>query len=138
MDTYIHFSFVICSPAPSASPVSLGVTSTTSTSINIAWDRVPCLDRNADISRYLISYCLASDASCDAFQIVSFVDNAANRVLNITGLIPRTNYGIKIRADHINNLIGIILTGPFSDLLLADTDVIQGSVCMYVSIHVYI
>ena len=93
---------------------------------------MPCLDRNADIARYLISYCLASDASCDAFQIVSFVDNAANRVLNITGLIPRTNYGIKIRADHINNLIGIFLTGPFSDLLLADTDVIQGNaVCVY-------
>ena len=96
---------------------------------------MPCQDRNADIAQYLISYCLASDTNCKEFETVSFADNAANRVLNITGLITRTNYSIKIRADHINTFMGVTLPGPFSDLLFAETDVIQGDsvcVCMYV------
>ena len=114
------------SVAPSAAPTSLNVTSITLTSISIAWDRVPCLERNADITQYDVSHCLASDSSCGTIEIVPFVDNMANRVLNITGLIPRTNYIIRISADHINFDSRMYLLGPYSEPLIAETAVIQG------------
>ena len=91
----MHWHFF--SPAPSVAP-AIRVTSTTSTSISIAWEEITCLQRNGIIYRYVVSSCLATASSCSSLIRVEG-DDVANRVLTITDLIPRTSYNIAIRAD---------------------------------------
>ena len=115
----MHWHFF--SPAPSVVP-ALRVTSTTSTSISIAWDEIPCLDRNGMIFRYLVSYCLPTVSSCTS---VIRVNDVAISVLTITDLIPRTSYNIAIRIDT-EDASDIIYFGQFSSPLTAETAVPQG------------
>ena len=106
--------------APSVAP-ALRVNSTTSTSISIAWEEIPCLQRNGMILRYVVSSCIATASSCSLSIVVS---NITNRVLTITDLIPRTSYNIAIRADteDLNNAY----SGQYSSPLTAESAVPDG------------
>ena len=126
--TVSTFLSITVTLAPSAAPARR-VTSTTSTSISIAWEEIPCLQRNGRISRYVVSYCLATASSCSLFIPV---DDVANRVLTITDLIPRTSYNIAIRVDTEDANLETY-SGQLSSPLTAETAVPEGE---YTVLHI--
>ena len=76
------------------------------------WGEVPCVDRNTEITEYSLSYGPTSDPN----DIVGIRVDDDIRTFTTTGLIPRTEYTVKVRAKHIS-LRGVgttFLTGPFS------------------------
>ena len=77
--------------APSGIVASLRVTATSTTSATIDWGRVPCRDRNAEITRYVILNVPVSGGEEMAFA-ESDIRQTNNAI--ITGLIPRTAYTV--------------------------------------------
>ena len=75
------------------------------------------------IFRYVVSYCLAPVSSCLSRIPVNNIVN--NRVLIITGLIPRTSYNFSIRADTEDASLNFY-SGQFSSPLTVETAVPQG------------
>ena len=64
----------------------------------MSWGRVACMDRNIEITRYVLIYGPSSDYS-DRSGVFTMDINTYN-VYTITGLLPRTDYTIQVRADH--------------------------------------
>ena len=83
--------------APSGPVQNLQVTSNTSTSITIQWDRVECLDRNSEITGYTVSYGSVSDD----------VSGTDMREYTASGLIPRTRYSF-----IVTPISGTLFSGP--------------------------
>ena len=107
--------FISLHVAPSSPPANLQVSSTSHTSITITWDRVPCVDRNAEITQYTVRYGPTGADSSRGFS----VSDINNRMFTAMTLIPRTNYTIQVEADHIdlrsetsfvNNPLAIVIT----------------------------
>ena len=73
-------------------------TAITSTTVSMSWGRVACVDRNIEITRYALVYGHTSDSS--DLSGVFTMDIKTNNVYTITGLLPRTDYTIQVRADH--------------------------------------
>ena len=115
----------ILTAAPSGIVESLRVTATSTTSVTIAWGRVPCKDRNAEITQYTVIYVPISGG--DELNISKLDINPTNDV-TITGLIPRTVYTIQVRADHINVSSGSFLLGTVRATVTATTAVPEGNV----------
>ena len=93
-----------------------------STNISMAWKRILCKDRNVEITRYVVIYGPSSDSNdrSDSFKM----DINTNNVYTITGLLPRTNYTIQVRADHASEFE--TLTGTMLATLNAETAVPEG------------
>ena len=69
------------------------------------WEEVPCADRNTEITDYRLSY--------EPNDIVGIRVDDDIRRFTATGLIPRTEYTVKVRAEHS----GIeVFTGPFASI----------------------
>ena len=70
------------------------------------------MDRNTEITDYTLSY----EPTSDPNDIVGIRVDDDTRTFTATGLIPRTEYAVKVRAEHFS-LIGVVttfLTGPFA------------------------
>ena len=91
--------------APSAPPTNLAVASTTPTSITITWGRVPCEDRNVEITQYIGRYGPNSNLPIS-------VIGTSNRMFTATGLIPRTSYTFEVEAAHFDPTTFIPFRGP--------------------------
>ena len=86
--------------APSGSPQSLTVTSTTLFSITIQWGEVECLEQNSEITGYSVRYY--------GFRgVTANVTGASNRMFTAPGLIPRTTYTFEVAAVSDSG------TGPY-------------------------
>ena len=70
----------------------------------------------------MVSYCLAPVSSCSPLIPITGV---VNRVLTVTGLIPRTSYNIAISADTLDLQLDTY-AGQFSTPLTAETAVPEG------------
>ena len=72
---------------------------------------VPCV-RNSETTNYGLIYWPTSDP----YDIVSFLIDDDIRRFTATGLIPRTEYTVKVRAIHFSFRGGLatFLAGPFS------------------------
>ena len=70
---------------------------TTFNSITVAWDRVPCEDRNVEINGYRQQVTLTSDPDVTTFNSSMGVEDN-DRVITIPRLIPRSNYTIGLHA----------------------------------------
>ena len=134
--------FLLCFPvAPTAPPDNLRVTGTTSNSITVAWDRVPCFWRNIEITGYQWTVILTSDP--DVLMSGGVEGTETNdRILTIPGLIPRSNYTVSVRALRFSlmDLMPMFYTGP-SAVITAVTAVPSGNPlpivqCSYVSVYV--
>ena len=96
---------MFCPPAPSAAPADLIFLSSTSSTISIQWEAVPCIHRNGRITGYVIQY---MEVGGGVFINESVTGN--QRETSITGLKPSTFYDIQIAAV---NSVG---TGPFTNM----------------------
>ena len=100
--------FISLHVAPSSPPPNLQVSSTSHTSITITWDRVPCVDRNAEITQYTVIYGLTGTDSSRALSVTDI----NNRMFTAMTLIPRTNYTIQVEAAHLDISASVFLIGP--------------------------
>ena len=91
--------------APSVPLTNLRILSTTSTSITITWGRVPCEDRNVEITQYSGRYGPNNNLPIS-------VIGTSNRMFTATGLVPRTSYAFEVEAAHFNPTTFVSFRGP--------------------------
>ena len=95
---------VLFSAVPSAAPANVSLITQTVSSITVAWEPVPCMHRNGDITGYAVMYRELSSG------LATYVhETVAIRNIDITGLKPSTLYEIAVAAF---NSVG---TGPFTN-----------------------
>ena len=109
--------------APSGIVAYLRVTATSTTSATIEWGCVPCKDRNAEITHYIVTHIPVTGGN--EVEIISSDVSSTNELL-ITGLIPRTAYTVQVRADHIRFYTGSFLPGTMLATVTAATSVPEG------------
>ena len=96
---------MFCPPAPSAAPADLIFLSSTSSSISIQWEAVPCVHRNGRITGYVIQYIEVGGG-----VFINESVSGDQKETSITGLQSSTFYDIQIAAV---NSVG---TGPFTSI----------------------
>ena len=88
--------------APSSAPQGLAVQNVMATSVVLTWNELDCLQRNGDITGYMIRYVGNSQTITDS-------SSDASTTYTVQGLVPLTEYSLLVAAV---NSIG---TGPFSE-----------------------
>ena len=94
--------------APSAAPSNVRATSTSS-SITVQWEMVPCIHRNGEITGYSVRY---SGGGSTQTMAVSGGDTT---MTTIQGVMSSTTYFIEVAA------VNYIDTGPYSDPITVET-----------------
>ena len=79
-----------------------------STSITISWDRVACLERNSEITGYILTYSTATATSGQTFENAVNISGTGpeNRVFTVSELLPQTDYIFTVRAVNSDGLMG--------------------------------
>ena len=107
--------------APSSPPSNLSIIATTISSITVEWAEVPCEDRNGIIKHYQWRIALTTDITVTDEGTVNVT--TLHRVF--TGLIPRSNYTIDVRA-----LDNFLMPGPPA-VITAVTSTPSGNSLLY-------
>ena len=91
------------------------MSSATTTSITIGWDRVNCFDRNSEITGYTVQYGQAgSNESNDTFVESVSGTSDSDRVFTATGLTRGVSYTFQVAAVSNEG------TGPFSSRIITE------------------
>ena len=77
--------------------MSIRLTSNSSTSITITWDRVACDQRNGEIDGYEVTY-YPRDQDTDKITTIIRGVTESNRTFLASGLQPLTNYTFEVQA----------------------------------------
>ena len=88
--------------APTAPVQNIIFSSVTSVLMTVSWDEVPCNGRNGPITGYYLTY---TNITSNTSYTVN-ITGGDNRMYNLTGLIPYTNYTVSILHCNYN------MTGP--------------------------
>ena len=94
--------------APDGTPQNFIITATGETNITVEWSSVPCIDRNSEITGYILQYGEVSNVEREE-EIVQGTGNQG-AMYTITGLTQLTTYYIAIAAFSDSG------TGPFASL----------------------
>uniref|UniRef100_A0A1X7TCB1 Uncharacterized protein n=1 Tax=Amphimedon queenslandica TaxID=400682 RepID=A0A1X7TCB1_AMPQE len=109
------------STAPTAPVGDIIFSSVESVSMTVSWDGVPCNGRNGPITGYYLTY---TNITSNTSYTVN-ITGGDNRMYNLTGLIPYTNYTVSIIPYNYNmngparqeiQLTGESIPGVISDL----------------------
>ena len=100
-------------PAPGDPPTEVTATTTSPVSILIRWNRVPCIDRNSNITGYTVRYSTGRGSTVNVS--VSGTDQS-ERTYTATPLAPSTSYSIQVAAVTSTGV-----TGPFSTTVTETT-----------------
>uniref|UniRef100_A0A1X7U9D4 protein-tyrosine-phosphatase n=1 Tax=Amphimedon queenslandica TaxID=400682 RepID=A0A1X7U9D4_AMPQE len=109
------------STAPTAPVDDIMFSSVESVSMTVSWDEVPCNGRNGPITGYYLTY---TNITSNTSYTVN-ITGGDNRMYNLTGLIPYTNYTVSIIPYNYNmngparqeiELTGESIPGVISDL----------------------
>ena len=92
--------YIISPLAPSSAPQGLSVLNVMATSVVLTWNELDCLQRNGDITGYMIRYDRDSRLISDSSSTIAYT---------VEELIPFTEYSFSVAAV---NSVG---TGPFSE-----------------------
>ena len=76
-----------------------------STNIIIAWDAVNCIERNSNITGYVVHYTTPSTSGNDSVMVAGSGD--AGGMVTIGGLTPSTQYSIQVAAVNSNGDVGL-------------------------------
>ena len=103
--------------------MSLSASSVNTTNITIRWDRVDCQERNGRTDGYRVVYYPTSNPRdfIIPLTLAGIEDN--DRMLSVTGLIPRTSYTFEVQANNPS----IDVRGPPA-FYTANTTAPQGSI----------
>ena len=94
--------------APSGGPQSLRGVETTSMNVTIVWDAVNCIERNSDITGYVVRYTPPSTSGNDSVMVAG--TGGAGGMVTIDGLDPSTQYSIQVAAVNSDGNIGVFST----------------------------
>ena len=104
---HVHV-YMLLSAAPSGPPTNVRATDIIPTTITVQWGEVNCIDRNGEITGYMVQY-------REVGTTESRRDTASDTVATITGLKPSTRYTIEVAAVNDEG------TGPYSSGIEAET-----------------
>ena len=99
--------------APSGPPQTVTVTAIGRTTISVRWDRVDCLQRNSDITGYIVSYGQRGNESDGETETVM---GTTDRAYTVMGLNASTEYFVMVAAMNSDGV-----TGPFSNPVYEQT-----------------
>ena len=77
-------------------------------SITIAWDAVNCIERNSNITGYVVRYTPPSTSGNDSVMVSGIGD--AGGMVTIDGLAPSTQYSIQVAAVNSDGDVGVLST----------------------------
>uniref|UniRef100_A0A1X7T125 Fibronectin type-III domain-containing protein n=1 Tax=Amphimedon queenslandica TaxID=400682 RepID=A0A1X7T125_AMPQE len=84
--------------APTGPVGDIIFSSVESVSMTVSWDEVPCNGRNGPITGYYLTY---TNITSNTSYTVN-ITGGDNRMYNLTGLIPYTNYTVNIKPYNYN------------------------------------
>ena len=87
---------------PTAPPHNVRAISANTTSITVAWDPVPCIERNSEIVDYRVRLLLRHSGAV----IVNGVNTGAELGYTATGLLPGTSYNFRVDSVSVGNILG--------------------------------
>ena len=113
--TYINcdYLFFFQHLAPDGSPMDVTTLATSPVSIIIRWDRVPCINRNSNITGYVVRY---SENGGSTVDVTVSGTGQSDRIYTATRLAPNTSYSIQAAAVNSTGEIG-----PFSTTVTVKT-----------------
>ena len=125
--------YIISPIAPTSAPQGLSVQNVMATSVVLTWNELDCLQRNGDITSYMIRYDRDS-------RLIS--DSSSTTTYTVEELIPFTEYSFSVAA------VNSVDTGPFSEqpmtIRLLESSkcrlichLLQTSTLLFVVIHSY-
>uniref|UniRef100_A0A1X7T7A1 Fibronectin type-III domain-containing protein n=1 Tax=Amphimedon queenslandica TaxID=400682 RepID=A0A1X7T7A1_AMPQE len=117
--TYLTTNYVATttlSTAPTAPVGDIIFSSVESVSMTVSWDEVPCNGRNGPITGYYLTY---TNITSNTSYTVN-ITGGDNRMYNLTGLIPYTNYTVSIIPYNYN------MNGPARQEIQLTTESIPG------------
>ena len=109
--------------APSGGPQSLRGVETTSTDVTIAWDAVNCIERNSNITGYVVRFTPPSTSGNDGVMVAGTGD--AGGMVTIDGLTPSTQYSIQVAAVNSDDRVGVFSTILNVQTALLDSKYLQ-------------
>jgi len=80
----------------------------TSISVTIAWDAVDCIERNSNITGYVVRFTPPSTSGNDSVIVAGTGD--AGGMVTIDGLAPSTQYSIQVAAVNSDGNVGVLST----------------------------
>ena len=87
-------------------------TATGTTTISVRWDRVDCLQRNSNITGYMVTYGRGNESDSETRTVMGTTD----RTYTVMGLNASTEYFVMVAAMNSDGV-----TGPFSNPVLVQT-----------------
>uniref|UniRef100_A0A1X7U126 Uncharacterized protein n=1 Tax=Amphimedon queenslandica TaxID=400682 RepID=A0A1X7U126_AMPQE len=106
------------STAPTAPVGDIIFSSVESVSMTVSWDEVPCNGRNGPITGYYLTY---TNITSNTSYTVN-ITGGDNRMYNLTGLIPYTNYTVSIIPYNYN------MNGPARQEIQLSAESIPGMI----------
>ena len=95
-------------------------TATGRATISVQWERVDCIDRNSDITGYMVSY--GRNGNSETRTVMG----TADRTYTVMGLNASTEYFVMVAAMNSD------ATGPFSNPVFIETRKKDICACVYV------
>ena len=97
--TLVNINFIFFTSIVPTAPVDdIIFSSVESVSMTVSWDEVPCNGRNGPITGYYLTY---TNITSNTSYTVN-ITGGDNRMYNLTGLIPYTNYTVSIIPYNYN------------------------------------
>ena len=87
-------------------------TATGRTAISVQWERVDCIERNSDITGYMVSYGQRGNGDSETRTVMG----TADRTYTVMGLNASTEYFVMVAAMNSDGA-----TGPFSNPVFIET-----------------
>ena len=115
LKTVSFYSLLFSNPhaAPGDPPTDVTVMTTSPVSILIRWGRVPCINRNSNITGYTVHYSRGG-GSTESVSVSG--TGQSERTYTATRLVPSTSYSIQVAAVTSTGA-----TGPFSSTVTETT-----------------
>ena len=99
--------------APGDSPLEVRALATSPISITIRWGRVPCINRNSNITGYIVRYNKDGGRTVD---VTVSGTGQSDRICTPTLLTPNTSYSIQVAGVSSTGAVG-----PFSTTITEKT-----------------
>ena len=90
----------------------MSVLAVNSSSVNLSWVELPCVEKNGEITGYLINYTSTSADDDESGEIMAQADTSSTIVTDLSACIA---YNFRVAAMNING------TGPFSHAIHMST-----------------
>ena len=101
-------------------------TATGRATILVQWERVDCIDRNSDITGYMVSYGQPGNGDSETRTVMG----TADRTYTVMGLNASTEYFVMVAAMNSDGA-----TGPFSNPVFQQTPSKRYTLCKLTILH---